>query len=91
MLLVVKDEELTEDKKEEIYKYRGFFKIINRIGKLIQDVEELEQYISYSDQAYIRKEIVKQINTILDSIDAHIDYARFEKEQIKLERLIKKS
>lgn len=78
MLIVVKDCELTEKKKQETYKYVGLFKVMNKISKLIQDAEELEEYITYGDTEYIRKELVKKMNYLLDSID--IDYAKKEKE-----------
>lgn len=78
MLIIVKDGKLTEDKKQETYKYVGLFKIMNKISKLVQDVEELQEYMTYGDTEYIRKDLVKNLNSCLDKID--LDYARKEKE-----------
>ena len=34
MIVIVREGELTEDKKQSCYEYSGLFKIINRVSKL---------------------------------------------------------
>lgn len=96
MLIIVKEGELTEKKKNEVYKYRGLFKIINRITRLIEELEQLDQYITYGDEERIRRDKVQEINQILDQINKEIEYARNRyKEEIPIalggdiDRLIK--
>ncbi len=96
MLIIVKEGELTEKKKNEVYKYRGLFKIINRITRLIEELEQLDQYITYGDEERIRRDKVQEINLILDQINKEIEYARKRyKEEIPIalggdiDRLIK--
>ncbi len=78
MLIIVKDGELTERKKQETYRYRGLFKVIQRITKLIEELEVVQEYLTYSDEENIRKQRVKQFNRILDEIEEQIQYAKEE-------------
>ena len=41
MIVIVREGELTEDKKQSCYEYSGLFKIINRVSKLIETMEEI--------------------------------------------------
>lgn len=76
MIIIINNEELTERKKQEAYKNQGLFKIINRITRLIEKLEELEQYIAPSCVENIRKDTVKEINKTLDLIEKEIEYKK---------------
>ena len=52
MLIIIKDGMLTEDKKESCYRYSGLFKVINRLCKLIETMEEVGEYITYYDKEF---------------------------------------
>lgn len=81
MLIIIKDGMLTEDKKESCYRYSGLFKVINRLCKLIETMEEVGQYITYYDKEYVRKTIVEEINDILDNVEEKIEYAKVTAEK----------
>lgn len=76
MLIIVKDGKLTEKKKLEAYKYSGLFKVMNKISKLIQELEQIDQYLTYGDEENIRKDTVKELEEILDKVSEEIEYAR---------------
>ena len=75
MIIIVKDGELTEKKKLEAYQYKNWFKLINKIGKLIQQLEEIDAYLTYGDIQNIRKDKVKEIEEILERTEKQIQYA----------------
>lgn len=52
--------------------------MINRITKLIEELNEVQEYLTYSDEEDIRKHRVKQFNRILDEIEEQIKYAKEE-------------
>lgn len=81
MIVIVREGELTEDKKQSCYEYSGLFKIINRVSKLIETMEEIDKYVAYSDKQYVRKTAVKEINKILDYIDEELEYAKVMAEK----------
>lgn len=81
MLIIIKEGMLTEDKKESCYRYSGLFKVINRLCKLIETMEEVGQYITYYDKEYVRKTIVEEINDILDNVEEKIEYAKVTAEK----------
>ena len=76
MLIIVKDEPLTESIKAETYKYSGWFKIMNRISNLIQVVEQIDNNLTQYDTEMIRKRSVEEINIILNRIEETIGYAK---------------
>ena len=75
MLIIIKDGELTEKKKLEAYNYSGWFKLINKISKLIQQLEETDSYLTYGDIQNIRKDKVREIEKILERTEEQIQYA----------------
>ena len=75
MLIIVKDGELTEKKKLEAYQYSSWFKLINKISKLIQQLEEIDSYLTYGDIQNIRKDKVQEIEEILERTEKQIQYA----------------
>ena len=75
MLIIVKDGELTEKKKLEAYQYSSWFKLINKISKLIQQLEEIDPYLTYGDIQDIRKDKVREIEKILERTEEQIQYA----------------
>ena len=83
MIVIVREGELTEDKKQSCYEYSGLFKIINRVSKLIETMEEVDKYVAYSNKQYVRKTAVKEINKILDYIDEELEYAKVMVEKAK--------
>ena len=42
MTVIVTDGELTEQRKQKAYKYKGLFKLINNICNLIEELEEID-------------------------------------------------
>ena len=76
MLIIVKDSPLTENIKAETYKYTGWFKIMNRISNLIQELEQIDKHLTQYDTELIRIDTTEQINTILDRIEETIQYAK---------------
>ena len=76
MLIIVKDTPLTENIKAETYKYSGWFKVMNRISNLIQELEQIDKNLTQYDIELIRVDTVEQINSILDMIEKTIKYAK---------------
>lgn len=76
MVIIINNEEVTEEKKKDAYKNHGLFKIINRITRLIEKLEELEQEIAPKCVEETRKDIVKEINKTLDMIEEEIQYKK---------------
>ena len=76
MLIIVKDTPLTENIKAETYKYSGWFKIMNRISNLIQELEQTDEHLTQYDTEMIRIDTPEQINAILDRIEKTIQYAK---------------
>lgn len=76
MVIIINNEEVTEEKKKDAYKNHGLFKIINRITRLIEKLEELEQEIAPKCVEEIRKDTVKEINKTLDMIEEEIQYKK---------------
>ena len=66
MLIIVKDTPLTENIKAGTYKYSGWFKIMNRISNLIQELEQIDKHLTQYDTEMIRKR----------SIEETIEYAK---------------
>lgn len=83
MLIIIKDGMLTEDKKESCYRYSGLFKVINRLCKLIETMEEVGEYITYYDKEFVRKKVVEEINEMIDIVDEKIEYAKVTAEKEK--------
>lgn len=50
--------------------------MINRITKLIEELNEVQEYLAFSDEEDIRKQRVKQFDRILDEIEEQIEYAK---------------
>ena len=71
MVVVITEGKLTENKKQTYYKYGGIFKLINRISKLTEELENIDQYMTYNDIEYIGAD-TKEINKILDKIENRI-------------------
>ena len=82
MLIIIKDEELTENKKKETCKYIKWFKLINRISKLITRLEKIDKYFTPNTEYEITRYKVKDIEEILDRVDEEIRYAeeKYKKE-----------
>lgn len=76
MVIIINNEEVTEEKKKDAYKNHGLFKIINRITRLIEKLEELEQEIAPKCVEEIRKDTVKEINKTLDMIEEEMQYKK---------------
>lgn len=76
MVIIINNEEVTEEKKKDAYKNHGLFKIINRITRLIEKLEELEQEIAPKCVEETRKDTVKEINKTLDMIEEEIQYKK---------------
>lgn len=68
MTIVITDGKLTERRKMKCCKYSPLFKLINRISKIIEKLEESE-YTEYDYEESIRTEVIKQINKLLDKIE----------------------
>lgn len=83
MLIIIKNGELTEKKKEETCKYYGWFKLINKMSKLIAELEEVDEYLTPNDEYEMTRYKVKEIEEILDKAREDIEYARksFEKNK----------
>lgn len=75
MLIIVKDEELTENKKQETCKYIKWFKLINRISKLITRLEKIDSYFTPNTEYEMTRYKIQDIEEILDTIDKEIKYA----------------
>lgn len=76
MLIIVKDTPLTENIKAGTYKYSGWFKIMNRISNLIQELEQIDKHLTQYDTEMIRKRSIEEINIIIDRIEETIEYAK---------------
>lgn len=77
-MIIVKDEPLTESKKMEVYKYRGLFQAINKISKLIEELEELDKYIDSWEMERIIKDMTTELNKTInnESVNDKLEYAR---------------
>ena len=82
MLIVVKEGELTERKKLNTYEYMGYFKIINRISKILENIEQLDEYMEEEEKIQI-KNYIEDFNTLLDRIDGMLKKANKIREQEK--------
>lgn len=68
MTIIITEGELTEQRRNKCCKYSPLFKLINRISKIIEKLEETE-YKEYEYEEGIRTEIIKQVNRLLDKIE----------------------
>ena len=68
MTIIITDGELTERIKRNCCRYSPLFKLINRISKIIEKLEE-SKYTEYEYEESIRTEIIKQVNSLLDKIE----------------------
>lgn len=68
MTIIVTDGELTERRKNNCCRYSQLYKLINRISKIIEKLEESE-YTEYEYEESVRTEIIKQVNRLLDKIE----------------------
>ena len=67
MVVIVQNGELTEKKKQKCCEYSKWFKLINRIIKIIEpELEEQNDYMNCTD---IGADTVKQINKLLDKLE----------------------
>lgn len=71
MLIIVKDGKLTEKKVLENYKWIGLFKVMNRISKTIERLENVNSHISYEEERIIRGN-VRDIQCSLDRIERDV-------------------
>lgn len=76
MLIIVKDDVLTEGKKQEYSKYSGLFRVMNKVSHLIEELQAIGKYLSLSDEEKIRNDAVEKMEDIIDKIEHDIDYAR---------------
>lgn len=67
MTVIVTDGELTEQRKQKAYKYKGLFKLINNICNLIEELEEIDDSRTTQSIEQIQINIVKEINKILSN------------------------
>ena len=65
MTVIVTDGELTEQRKQKAYKYKGLFKLINNICNLIEELEEMDNSTTAQSIEQIQVNTVKEINNIL--------------------------
>ena len=65
MTVIVTDGELTEQRKQKAYKYKGLFKLINNICNLIEELEEMDNSTTSQSIEQIQVNTVKEINNIL--------------------------
>ena len=82
MLIIVKDGKLTEKRKLEAYKYVRYFKVMNRISKMLEEIEKLEDYMEETDKISIRNN-VEDFERELDSIEKRLKRARKKFEDDK--------
>lgn len=68
MTIIITEGELTEQRRNKCCKYSPLFKLINRISKIIEKLEETE-CTEFDCEENIRAEIIKQINRLLDKIE----------------------
>lgn len=67
MTVIVTDGELTEQRKQKAYKYKGLFKLINNICNLIEELEEIDNSRTTQSIEQIQINTVKEINKILSN------------------------
>ncbi|MCI8486177.1 MAG: hypothetical protein HFJ20_03610 [Clostridia bacterium] len=65
MTVIVTDGELTEQRKQKAYKYKGLFKLINNICNLIEELEEIDDSRTTQNIEQIQINTAKEINNIL--------------------------
>ncbi len=68
MTIIITDGELTEKRKNNCCRYSPLYKLINRISKIIEKLEENKD-VEYEYEEIIRTEIIKQVNKLLDKIE----------------------
>lgn len=71
MVIIVQNGEVTEQKKQKAYKYKGLFKLINNICNLIEELEEIDDSRTQTIES-LQIDTAKEINNII----ANIDYRR---------------
>lgn len=67
MTVIITDGELTEKRKNNCCKYYQLFRLINRISKIIEKLEENTYEYEYEES--VRAEIIRQVNSLLDKIE----------------------
>lgn len=85
MLIIIKDQRLTESNKKEIYRYKGLFKVISKLTRLLERLQDLDEYITFEDKERIRLDRVQDLEQIIDDIYKQIEYAEkraYEEEPI---------
>lgn len=65
MTVIVTDGELTEQRKQKAYKYKGLFKLINNICNLIEELEEIDDSRTTQSIEQIQINTAREINNIL--------------------------
>lgn len=65
MTVIVTDGELTEQRKQTAYKYKGLFKLINNICNLIEELEEIDNSRATQSIEQIQINTAKEINNII--------------------------
>lgn len=70
MTVIVTDGELTEQRKQKAYKYKGLFKLINNICNLIEELEELDNSRVTQSIEQIQVNAVKEVSNILERIQS---------------------
>lgn len=65
MTIIVTNGELTEQRKQKAYKYKGLFKLINNICNLIEELEEIDSNSKTQSIEQIQINVIKEINNIL--------------------------
>ena len=65
MTVIITNGELTEKRKQTAYKYKGLFKLINNICKLVEELEEIGDNKTTQSIEQIQIDTVKEINNIL--------------------------
>ena len=83
MTVIITDDKLTENKKQECYKYAGMYKAINKISHIIEELEELDNFSMCQDFEYIKENSQKELNKVIADIEQDIRYAKRRAEQIK--------
>lgn len=76
MMILVKDGKLDNKQKIKFYKYIGYFKVMNRLGKILEEIGEVGDYIEKKDETKVTECYLKNMEYILDRIDEIIAPAK---------------
>lgn len=75
-MLPILRENLIEHKIQEDYKYKDLLHVINRITKLIAELEATKDFLTFADEEDIRKNKIKKFNLLIDEIENQMQYAK---------------